>query len=164
MLRGAASAPVLCTGYRSLRVGAPSASVERPPHDGSQTATETRMRLTSNAFEHEGVIPERYTCDGADVSPPLTLSDVPTGAVTLVVVMDDPDAPGGVWDHWIAYDIPTDDEIPEAVGTLGNSAATRGDVPTMEVPVPPVGPTATSLRFTPSTPTSGSDPPPTPTH
>ena len=139
MLRGTASAPVLCTGYRSLRVGAPGASVKRPPHDGSQTATETRMQLTSSAFEHEGVIPERYTCDGADVSPPLTLSDVPTGAVTLVLVMDDPDAPGGVWDHWIAYDIPTDDEIPEAVGTLGTPGRNSWGRTDYGGPCPPGG-------------------------
>ncbi len=69
--------------------------------------------------EHEGVIPELYTCDGSDVSPPLTLRPLPAAAVTLVLVMDDSDAPGGVWDHWIAYDIPTDTEIAEAIGSLG---------------------------------------------
>ena len=53
------------------------------------------------------------------MSPPLTVHDVPAAAVTLVLVVGDPGAPGGVWDHWIAYDIPTDTEIFEAVGSLG---------------------------------------------
>ena len=80
------------------------------------------MRLTSSAFDHEGVIPARYTCDGADVSPALTLAEIPAGAVSLVLIMDDPDAPAGTWDHWIAYDIPsTTSEIPQAVGSLGTA-------------------------------------------
>ncbi|MFP4554393.1 MAG: YbhB/YbcL family Raf kinase inhibitor-like protein, partial [Actinomycetota bacterium] len=77
------------------------------------------MKLTSTAFEHEGVIPERYTCDGSDVSPPLTVEKAPEGAVTLALIMDDPDAPAGVWDHWIVYDIPPGTPIPEAVESLG---------------------------------------------
>lgn len=77
------------------------------------------MRLTSTAFEHEGTIPSRYTCEGADVSPPLAVEDVPPQAAALVLIMDDPDAPRGTWDHWIAYDIPTDARMPEDVGTLG---------------------------------------------
>lgn len=121
-------------------VGACSAdSVERPVHEASQTTTETGMQLTSSAFEHEGVIPERYTCDGADVSPPLTLSDVPSAAVTFVLVMDDPDAPGGVWDHWIAYDIPTDTAIPEAVGSLGTPGKNSWGRTDYGGPCPPSG-------------------------
>ena len=52
------------------------------------------MRLTSSAFEADGVIPERYTCDGLDISPPLTIHDVPAGTASLVLTMDDPDCPG----------------------------------------------------------------------
>ncbi len=97
------------------------------------------MRLTSSAFEHEGVIPEHYTCDGLDVSPPLTIDDIPGGAVTLVLVMDDPDAPGGTWDHWIAYDIPTDGEIPEAVASLGTGGNNSWGRTTYGGPCPPSG-------------------------
>ena len=79
------------------------------------------MRLTSSAFEHEGEIPRRYSCDGLDVSPPLTLHDIPPEAVTLALVMDDPDAPGGTWDHWVAYDIPTTSTILEGATSLGTS-------------------------------------------
>ena len=77
------------------------------------------MRITSNAFEHEGDIPVRHTCDGEDTSPPLTIEDLPAETVSLVLVMDDPDAPMGTWDHWVAYDIEPLTEIPEAVEELG---------------------------------------------
>ncbi len=77
------------------------------------------MQLKSMAFEHEGPIPQHYTCDGSDVSPPLSLSDVPAEAVSLALVMDDPDAPRGTWDHWVAFDIPVVTDIAEDVGSLG---------------------------------------------
>ena len=83
------------------------------------------MRISSPAFEDEGDIPPQYTCDGDDVSPPLMLEDVPAEAVSLVLAMDDPDAPVGTWDHWVAYDIEPRTEIPEAVeelGTLGTNS------------------------------------------
>ncbi len=65
------------------------------------------MKLTSSVFIHNGAIPSEYTCDGADVSPPLTISDVPKNAKSLALIMDDPDAPVGTWDHWIIFNIPT---------------------------------------------------------
>ena len=77
------------------------------------------MRISSPAFEDEGDIPQRYACDGEYVSPPLVLEDVPPEAVSLVLVMDDPDAPVGTWDHWVVYDIEPRSEIPEAVETMG---------------------------------------------
>ena len=116
-----------------------SGSVERPVHEASQTTTETGMQLTSSAFDHEGVLPERYTCDGSDVSPPPTLSEVPAAAVTFVLVMDDPDAPAGVWDHWIAYDIPTGTAIPEAVGPLGTPGKNSWGRTDYGGPCPPSG-------------------------
>ena len=64
------------------------------------------MRINSPAFEHEGVIPSKYTCDGRDISPPLRFEDVPEGTVSLVLVMDDPDAPLGAFDHWMVWNIP----------------------------------------------------------
>lgn len=77
------------------------------------------MRLASSAFDADGIIPERYTCDGPGVSPPLTIDDVPAGTASLVLTMDDPDCPGQTWDHWLAYDIPVLSEIPEGVPDLG---------------------------------------------
>ena len=64
------------------------------------------MKLTSPAFANNDIIPSEFTCDGADASPPLIISDVPSNAKSLALVMDDPDAPVGTWDHWIAFNIP----------------------------------------------------------
>lgn len=66
------------------------------------------MKITSPAFTHNESIPATYTCDGEDISPPLQVSDVPSEAKSLVLVMDDPDAPGGTWDHWVIFNIPPD--------------------------------------------------------
>lgn len=64
------------------------------------------MNLTSTAFNEGDTIPKKYTCDGQDVSPPLTWSDVPGGTETFALIADDPDAPGGTWVHWVLYNIP----------------------------------------------------------
>ena len=77
------------------------------------------MHLRSTAFAHEGVIPRRHSCDGEDVSPPLTIEGLPAGTVTLALVMDDPDAPGRTWDHWVAYDFPPTSQVAEGVARLG---------------------------------------------
>jgi Raf kinase inhibitor-like YbhB/YbcL family protein len=61
--------------------------------------------LASPAFAPGGAIPTEYTCDGADISPPLTWSGVPEGTKSLVLVVEDPDAPSGIFRHWAAYDI-----------------------------------------------------------
>jgi len=65
------------------------------------------MWLKSDAFGGGGAIPRRYTCDGENLSPPLAWGDVPAGARSLVILCEDPDAPGGTFRHWAAYDIPT---------------------------------------------------------
>jgi hypothetical protein len=77
------------------------------------------MELTSSAFTDAGTIPDRYTCKGSDISPPLAIANVPTDTVSLALVMDDPDAPVGVWDHWVAFNIAPRETIPESVGNLG---------------------------------------------
>ena len=59
------------------------------------------MNLSSSAFENEGFIPSIYTCEGGGVNPPLSFVDLPEGVKSLVLILDDPDAPGGTWDHWI---------------------------------------------------------------
>lgn len=74
------------------------------------------MTLTSAAFQHEGDIPSRQTCDGPDLSPPLSFDGIPVQAKSLVLVCDDPDAPGGVWDHWVLYNLsPGTPGLPEGL-------------------------------------------------
>ena len=64
------------------------------------------MKLTSTAFEQNQPIPARYTCDGVNHNPPLTFSQVPQEAHSLVLVVEDPDAPRKVFTHWLVYTIP----------------------------------------------------------
>ena len=64
------------------------------------------MQLTSTAFSEGGAIPARFTCDDRNVSPVLSWSGAPAGAKSLVLIADDPDAPGGTWVHWVLYDLP----------------------------------------------------------
>jgi Raf kinase inhibitor-like YbhB/YbcL family protein len=69
---------------------------------------ESRMSLniTSRAFEDGGVIPGKYTCDRDNISPPLAWSNVPGAAKELALILDDPDAPSGVFVHWVVYGLP----------------------------------------------------------
>ena len=64
------------------------------------------MNLKSSAFQQEGLVPSQYTCDGANVSPPLTWSDPPAKTQSFALISDDPDAPVGTWVHWVAWNIP----------------------------------------------------------
>ena len=69
------------------------------------------MRITSPAFHHGGTIPQKYTCDGENINPPLVFQDVPSEAVSLVLITDDPDVPSSVrednmWNHWVVFNIP----------------------------------------------------------
>ncbi|MBI4452686.1 YbhB/YbcL family Raf kinase inhibitor-like protein [Candidatus Woesearchaeota archaeon] len=80
------------------------------------------MELTSSAFANNRQIPSEYTCDSSDLSPPLTINDVPANAKSLILISDDPDAPVGTWDHWVVFNIPpTITQIPK--GTEPNGIA-----------------------------------------
>ncbi len=79
------------------------------------------LTIQSSAFNHNGAIPSRYTCDGENISPPLSWSGVPENAKSLVLIVDDPDAPDPkapktTWVHWVLYNVPPAAAgIPEAV-------------------------------------------------
>ncbi len=66
------------------------------------------MDLMSHAFAEGQAIPRQYTCDGEDISPELSWRNVPEGTQSFVLIVDDPDAPNGTWDHWLLYNIPSD--------------------------------------------------------
>jgi len=71
------------------------------------------MKLTSPSFNHNQMIPKKFTCQGEDISPALQISDLPLGAKSLGLIVDDPDAPGGTWVHWVVFNIPVMNEIKE---------------------------------------------------
>ena len=78
------------------------------------------LKITSSAFEHNSKIPSKYTCDGDDINLPLQISGVDENAKSLVLIMDDPDAPVGNWDHWIVFNLnPSLTEIKEGVEAEG---------------------------------------------
>lgn len=62
--------------------------------------------IKSPAFETGKLIPKKYTCDGQNINPPISIEGAPKEAKTLVLIMDDPDAPSGTFDHWIVWNIP----------------------------------------------------------
>ena len=66
-----------------------------------------QMKITSDAFENEKVIPSKYTCDGSDISPSLSWDGIPDNTKSFALIVDDPDAPHGTWDHWILFNIPS---------------------------------------------------------
>ncbi len=66
------------------------------------------FQLTSGAFAPGQPIPAKYSCDGQDSSPPLQWTDPPAGTRSFTLIMDDPDAPAGVWDHWLLFNLPAD--------------------------------------------------------
>ena len=99
------------------------------------------MKLTSSAFNTGGIIPLKYTCDGDNISPPLTISDVPDGTKSLILIMDDPDAvqpAGKVWDHWIIWNIaPFTREIFEGQEPRGVHGKGTGGNTSYKGPCPP---------------------------
>jgi len=71
------------------------------------------MRLTSPEFNHNELIPKKFTCQGSDVNPTLIIHDVPKDAKSLALIVDDPDAPVGTWVHWVVFDMPVTFKINE---------------------------------------------------
>ncbi|MGD2103984.1 MAG: YbhB/YbcL family Raf kinase inhibitor-like protein [Anaerolineae bacterium] len=84
---------------------APAASPAPP--SAAETSPES-FQLTSPAFAQGETIPQRYTCDGQDISPPLSWTAPPEGTQSLALIMDDPDAPVGTWVHWVLFNVPVD--------------------------------------------------------
>lgn len=103
--------PVLLCVFPILGLGCEPTELE--PKEGAMELT-----VSSPVFQQAERIPTKYTCEGQDVSPPLTWSEPPPGTQSLALIMDDPDAPGGVFTHWVIFSIPSDSRsFPEALPT-----------------------------------------------
>ena len=99
------------------------------------------MTITSSAFQQNDSIPRAYTCDAGNTNPPLLIENVPQGAKSLALIVDDPDAPGGTWVHWLIWNI--DPSTKEIAGHSVPLRATEGTTsfgkPGYGGPCPPSG-------------------------
>lgn len=88
------------------------------------TAIKTTLTVSSPVFGHEGMIPKQYTCDGEGKNPPIRIGDVPEGTRSLALIVEDPDAPGKIFDHWIMWNIPVLEMIEEdsTPGIIGKNS------------------------------------------
>ena len=103
-------------------MSSPSQKVALPPEIGSKPKS---IVVTSSAFEEGARIPAEFTCQGADVSPALRILGVPRGAQALALILDDPDAPGGTFTHWVAWNLPASTiELPRGVDVRDLGAST----------------------------------------
>lgn len=94
------------------------------------------MKIESPAFEHGGKIPTTYTCDGNDELPELRILNIPKKTKSFALICDDPDAPGGTWVHWVAWNIPVVEKINSSAGVKGKNSWGRLDY---GGPCPPSG-------------------------
>ena len=96
------------------------------------------MRLSSPAFENNTSIPLKFTCQGEGINPPLVIENIPENTKSLALIIDDPDAPGGTFVHWVVYDIPVIGCIREN-SVLGKQGSNDGGGLNFVSPCPPSG-------------------------
>jgi Raf kinase inhibitor-like YbhB/YbcL family protein len=95
-----------------------------PENGPTETADAAEFTLSSNAFQQEEPIPERYTCEGANVSPDLSWENAPEETESFALIVDDPDAPAGTFTHWLIFDLTADTTfLPENIEVTERPAA-----------------------------------------
>lgn len=97
------------------------------------------FKIKSPVFENNKLMPKKYTCDGDDVNPPLKIEGAPKKAKTLVLIMDDPDAVSGIFDHWIMWNIPASTTEIKENSTIGIEGMNSGGRNGYYGPCPPSG-------------------------
>lgn len=104
-------------------------------------ASAPAMRLIVSGIEDGQPVPREYTCDGADLRPAFSFADVPAGTVSFAIIVDDPDAPSGVWTHWVAFNIDGSvAQVPQdALPTGTVEGRTSWGAPGWRGPCPPSG-------------------------
>lgn len=112
---------MLCAALIFALSGCQQKNTDSPPAPVQSAA---KLTLTSPAFKEGAAIPSANTCDGANASPPLQWSGVPSQAKSLALICEDPDAPGGTFTHWVLYNLPASTtELKEGQATLPEKAA-----------------------------------------
>lgn len=101
-------------------------------------ANDKQFEITSTVFSHNGHIPPQYTCEGKNVNPPLIVRNIPEGTKTLAIIVEDPDAPGGTFDHWVCWNISPNEAIAEG-GNPGINGTNSFGKPGYGGPCPPSG-------------------------
>ncbi len=120
---GTGDAPAAATTEAPTATAAPTEEATAAPTEEPADEPSAGLGISSPAFEDGAEIPFRYTCDGANILPPLEFANLPDGTVTLALVIDDPDAPGGTFDHFVRFNIAPVDGLEEgasAVNLLGS--------------------------------------------
>jgi Raf kinase inhibitor-like YbhB/YbcL family protein len=105
-------------GYAAILLLLPSSGMQSafsfPAHPQAQSAD---LSISSPSFSNGGEIPKKFTCSGPDVSPQLSWTEPPAGTKTFALLVDDPDAPAGTWNHWAIWNLPASARsLPEGVG------------------------------------------------
>jgi Raf kinase inhibitor-like YbhB/YbcL family protein len=122
----------LCFGLASCgspstpMVPAPNSPQPAPPTTATPPAkTDSSFALNAPAFAQNASIPARYTCSGENISPALEWTAPPSGTKSIALIVDDPDAPGGTWVHWVIYNLPAETRgLPEGVSKANDTANT----------------------------------------
>lgn len=110
--------------------------------EATTTTEPVEFAVSTPAFDDGSVIPAEFTCDGADVSPELNIVGIPEDSLSLVLIVDDPDAPLGTWDHWLEYDVeagPGSFDIPRNAGAVGVQGINSWNLTGYMGPCPPQG-------------------------
>ena len=145
-----------CAFFEGSATNDESGGAEFTTTDTEVTTGMPDLGFRPTEFEAGQSIPERYTCDGEDISPPLEIEDMGEEAERLAVIVDDPDAPSGTFTHWLLWNLPADvSEIPEDVPTTETveslEGARQGTNDFGEVgyrgPCPPAGDDSHTYRF-----------------
>jgi Raf kinase inhibitor-like YbhB/YbcL family protein len=104
------------------------------------TGNAVKFKLSSPAFQDSGAIPAKFTCQGENVSPELNWSEAPANTQSYALIMDDPDAPGGTFTHWVLFDIPADTvRLAEGATAIGVDGKNNVDRTGYFGPCPPSG-------------------------
>ena len=129
---------ILCVAVAGCSGSDPAAN--RGGGEGTvESAPLAKLSLTSDAFQEGQPIPAEFTCDGANRSPALAWGEPPAGTKSFTLIVDDPDAPSGLYRHWGAYDIPANARSVAAGQSVGTQATNDFGKPGYGGPCPPPG-------------------------